>query len=105
MITCRKPKAFPAESGHLLYARRPQDKDYSFVGVLKQPPRPDDFDGDFYLTLDAGGKLCVHAGEVPYWTTTDPIFFRDNPGCVLVDRLEQRVSEPDQTRDPFSGTH
>ena len=46
----------------------------------------------------------MHAGEVPYWTSTNEECLKEE-GCVFSAELELQPNEVDKERDPFCGIH
>ena len=59
----------------------------------------------YLVTLDATGRLRVHAGVVPFRHATTMREVSDDPGRVLREKLVSAPPDYDEARDPFNGTH
>jgi hypothetical protein len=107
LIVERLPDLF--KDGKLvLYRRSPgEDRWQRVEEELSQPEEQSqsEFPVWYQLTLDATGMLRAHRGRVPYWRTTDPQAWKDNPEHVLEYELGLVVAPPPPARDPFNGAH
>lgn len=103
-LVSRPLPPFP-KHGHRFYVRRTPEEDWRWIGIAEEPGGEKAFERDCFATVDQEGQLRLHAGSVPYWTTSEVNFFKEHDGCVLVDELEQIEPEPDHDREPFNGEH
>jgi hypothetical protein len=94
--------SFPETGKHQFYFR---DRDQWFrIGELSRPASTPEYHCKYYVTLDDQGSLCIHAGEVPYWISTDETALHQ-PGCVCSAALDLQPNDVDEKRDPFCGLH
>ncbi len=94
----------PRNGSHTFYFRQPDQNEWTRIGELKLPSRKTDFPCTYRFSLDAQGILRIHLGEVPYWTSTNPEYLKQE-GCVFVADLDTTPNEIDKNRDPFCGIH
>ena len=98
-------EAFP-ENGRLeIWGCPPGTENWVHLNVLDKPSDRPVFRRRYHLSLDEDGILRIHAGEVPYWESTDLMVLKKQPGCVLRRDLAQKPREVDEARNPFSGRH
>ena len=98
--------AFPHNGKHTFCLRLPNTKDWIVIGELAQPDGQVQYNYPWksYATLDEEGRIQIHIGEVPYWTSTDPNCLKQE-GCVYKAELDRHKPDMDDQRDPFSGIH
>jgi hypothetical protein len=99
---------FPQNSQHTFYIYQTDPttntKKWIRIGALSKPDVATDYPCKYCVTLDSKGILRMHAGEVPYWTSTSPECLKQE-GCVYRAELELQPNEVDKERDPFCGIH
>lgn len=99
---------FPHTSQHTFYIYQTDTttntKKWIRIGALSKPDVATDYPCKYCVTLDSKGILRMHAGEVPYWTSTSPECLKQE-GCVYRAELELQPNEVDKERDPFCGIH
>lgn len=99
---------FPQNSQHTFYVYQtdPQNntKKWIRLGAISKPDITTDYPCQYRVTLDDRGILRIHAGEIPYWTSTNQECLQQ-PGCVYRAELELQPNEVDKERDPFCGIH
>lgn len=99
---------FPHNHQHTFYIYQTDPttntKKWIRIGALSKPDVGTDYPCKYYVTLDNQGFLRIHAGEVPYWTSTSEECLKQ-PGCVYRAELELQPNEVDKERDPFCGVH
>ncbi|HYW19423.1 MAG TPA: molecular chaperone [Nodularia sp. (in: cyanobacteria)] len=99
---------FPHTSQHTFYIYqtdpRNNSKKWIRIGALSKPDITTDYPCKYCVTLDNRGILRMHAGEVPYWTSTSQECLKQ-AGCVYRAELELQPNEVDKERDPFCGIH
>ncbi|WP_392533146.1 molecular chaperone [Nostoc sp. C117] len=100
--------AFPQTGQHTFYVYQidaeTQTKKWIRIGALSKPDITTDYPCQYHVTLDDRGILRMHAGEVPYWTSTNEECLKQE-GCVYRAELELQPNEVDKERDPFCGIH
>jgi hypothetical protein len=89
---------FPNRDKHI-FCQRQGDR-WVTIGELSKPFPG--FKGNYYATLDSQGKLRVHAGEIPYYTSDEEKCLQEK-GCVYVKKLDVKKGKINEERDPFSG--
>ncbi|MFN6566464.1 molecular chaperone [Dendronalium sp. ChiSLP03b] len=99
---------FPQSSQHTFYVYQTDSesntKKWIRIGALSKPDVTTDYPCQYRVTLDEKGILRMHAGEVPYWTSTNQECLKQE-GCVYRAELELQPNEVDKERDPFCGIH
>ncbi|TVP57167.1 MAG: molecular chaperone [Nodularia sp. (in: Bacteria)] len=99
---------FPHTSQHTFYIYQidttTNSKKWIRIGALSKPDITTDYPCKYCVTLDNKGILRMHAGEVPYWTSTSQECLKQ-AGCVYRAELELQPNEVDKERDPFCGIH
>ncbi|MEA5513342.1 molecular chaperone [Nodularia sp. UHCC 0506] len=99
---------FPQTSQHTFYIYQTDtttnSKKWIRIGALSKPDITTDYPCKYCVTLDNKGILRMHAGEVPYWTSTSQECLKQ-AGCVYRAELELQPNEVDKERDPFCGIH
>ncbi|WP_414543121.1 molecular chaperone [Nostoc sp. CCY0012] len=99
---------FPHTSQHTFYIYQTDSttntKKWIRIGALSKPDITTDYPCQYCVTLDNRGILRMHAGEVPYWTSTSQECLKQE-GCVYRAELELQPNEVDKERDPFCGIH
>ncbi|YAF97846.1 MAG: molecular chaperone [Nodularia sp. CChRGM 3473] len=99
---------FPQTSQHTFYIYQTDTetntKKWIRIGSLNKPDVTTDYPCQYCVTLDNKGILRMHAGEVPYWTSTSQECLKQE-GCVYRAELELQPNEVDKERDPFCGIH
>jgi hypothetical protein len=99
---------FPHTSQHTFYIYQTDSttntKKWIRIGALSKPDVTTDYPCQYCVTLDNRGILRMHAGEVPYWTSTSQECLKQE-GCVYRAELELQPNEVDKERDPFCGIH
>lgn len=99
---------FPKTGQHTFYVYQTdaetQTKKWIRIGALSKPDITTDYPCQYRVTLDNQGILRMHAGEVPYWTSTNQECLKQE-GCVYLTELELQPNEVDKERDPFCGIH
>lgn len=99
---------FPHTSQHTFYIYQTDTttntKKWIRIGALSKPDISTDYPCQYCVTLDSRGILRMHAGEVPYWTSTSQECLKQ-AGCVYRAELELQPNEVDKERDPFCGIH
>ncbi|MDP5337017.1 MAG: molecular chaperone [Nodularia sp. (in: cyanobacteria)] len=99
---------FPQTSQHTFYIYQidttTNSKKWIRIGALSKPDISTDYPCKYCVTLDNKGILRMHAGEVPYWTSTSQECLKQ-AGCVYRAELELQPNEVDKERDPFCGIH
>ncbi|MCF2145349.1 molecular chaperone [Desmonostoc muscorum LEGE 12446] len=99
---------FPKTGQHTFYIYQTdaetQRKKWIRIGALSKPDITTDYPCQYRVTLDNQGILRMHAGEVPYWTSTNQECLKQE-GCVYLAELELQPNEVDKERDPFCGIH
>jgi hypothetical protein len=99
---------FPQTGQHTFYVYQTdtetQTKKWLRIGALSKPDITTDYPCQYRVTLDDRGILRMHAGEVPYWTSTSQECLKQE-GCVYRAELELQPNEVDKERDPFCGIH
>ncbi|MEA5581667.1 molecular chaperone [Nodularia harveyana UHCC-0300] len=99
---------FPHTSQHTFYIYQTDTttntKKWIRIGALSKPEVPTDYPCKYCVTLDNQGILRMHAGQVPYWTSTSQECLKQQ-GCVYHAELELQPNEVDKERDPFCGIH
>ncbi len=94
--------AFPVTGRHTLMVR--YDDGWVSLGELARPEKEAEYPCQYRFSLDEQGSLRLHAGEPPYWETSQPAGVND-AGCVYRLELELFPTDVDVLRDPFSGVH
>lgn len=99
---------FPQNGQHTFYIYQTDSetntKKWIRIGALSKPEITTDYPCQYHVTLDNQGILRMHAGEVPYWTSTNQECLQEE-GCVYRAELELQPNEIDKERDPFCGIH
>ena len=98
---------FPQTNQHTFYIYHTDEnntKKWIRIGELKKPDVVTDYPCQYRVTLDKKGILRMHAGEVPYWESSDQKCLHQ-PGCVFRTELELQPNEVEADRDPFCGIH
>jgi hypothetical protein len=99
---------FPQTSQHTFYVYQTDaetnSKKWIRIGALSKPDVTTDYPCQYRVTLDDQGILRMHAGEVPYWTSQNQEYLKEE-GCVYRAELELQPNEVDKERDPFCGIH
>ncbi|MDF2387050.1 virulence factor SrfB [Nostoc ellipsosporum NOK] len=99
---------FPQSGQHTFYIYQTDSetntKKWIRIGALSKPEVTTDYPCQYRVTLDNQGILRMHAGEVPYWTSTSLECLKQE-GCVYRAELELQPNEVDKERDPFCGIH
>jgi hypothetical protein len=99
---------FPQTGQHTFYIYQTDaetnTKKWIRIGALSKPEITTDYPCQYHVTLDDKGILRMHAGEVPYWTSTNEECLKQE-GCVFRAELELQPNEVDKERDPFCGIH
>ncbi|CEJ42319.1 Uncharacterized protein apha_00164 [Umezakia ovalisporum] len=99
---------FPQTSQHTFYIYQTDPttntKKWIRIGALNKPDVATDYPCKYCVTIDNKGILRIHAGEVPYWTSTSQECLKQE-GCVYPAELELQPNEVDKERDPFCGIH
>lgn len=99
---------FPQNSQHTFYIyqtdAQTNTKKWIRIGALSKPEITTDYPCQYHVTLDDKGILRMHAGEVPYWISTNEECLKQE-GCVFRAELELQPNEVDKERDPFCGIH
>ena len=99
---------FPQTNQHTFYVYQTDPttntKKWIRIGSLNKPEITTDYPCQYHVTLDDKGILRIHAGEVPYWTSTNEESLKQE-GCVFCAELELQPNEVDKERDPFCGIH
>jgi hypothetical protein len=99
---------FPQNSQHTFYVYQTDSetnaKKWIRIGSLTKPDITTDYPCQYRVTLDNKGILRMHAGEVPYWTSSNQESLKQE-GCVFRAELELQPNEVDKERDPFCGIH
>ncbi|MFN6502400.1 MAG: molecular chaperone [Nostoc sp. DedQUE01] len=99
---------FPKTGQHTFYIYQidaeTQTKKWIRIGALSKPDITTDYPCQYRVTLDNQGILRMHAGEVPYWISTNQECLKQE-GCVYLAELELQPNEVDKERDPFCGIH
>lgn len=99
---------FPQSNQHTFYVYQTDPatntKKWIRIGSLNKPEITTDYPCQYHVTLDDKGILRIHAGEVPYWTSTNEECLKQE-GCVFCAQLELQPNEVDKERDPFCGIH
>ncbi|MDZ8187810.1 MAG: molecular chaperone [Nostoc sp. ChiSLP02] len=99
---------FPKTGQHTFYIYQTdaetQTKKWIRIGALSKPDITTDYPCQYRVTLDNQGILRMHAGEVPYWRSTNQECLKEE-GCVYIAELELQPNEVDKERDPFCGIH
>jgi hypothetical protein len=99
-----------------VFVQHPGREEWEPVGVLRRRDLPAgdeaasqgyraDFPVCYSLSVDDRGVVRLHLGEVPYWTTHDPLFWKDHEGSVLVCTPDSPRPDQDLLLDPYSGVH
>lgn len=89
---------FPNRDKHI-FCQRQGDR-WVTIGELNKPSP--DFKGKYYATLDSEGKLRIHAGEIPYYTSSEANCLKEE-GYVYITKLDLEPQPINEFRDPFSG--
>ncbi|WP_254625677.1 molecular chaperone [Nostoc sp. TCL240-02] len=99
---------FPQTGQHTFYIYQTDaetnSKKWIRIGALSKPDVTTDYPCQYRVTLDDQGILRMHAGEVPYWTSTSQECLKEE-GCIYIAELELQPNEVDKERDPFCGIH
>ncbi len=98
---------FPQSKQHTFYVYHTDEnntKKWIRIGELRKPDVVTDYPCQYRVTLDNKGILRMHAGEVPYWESSDRECLHQ-PGCVFRTELELQPNEVEAERDPFCGIH
>ncbi|BCL33610.1 molecular chaperone [Nostoc sp. MS1] len=99
---------FPQSGQHTFYVYQTDiatnTKKWIRIGGLRKPDVSTDYPCQYRVTLDNRGILRIHAGDVPYWTSTDRDCLQQE-GCVYHAELDLQPNEVDKERDPFCGIH
>ncbi|BAY32812.1 hypothetical protein NIES2107_47060 [Nostoc carneum NIES-2107] len=99
---------FPKNGQHTFYVvqtdAQTNTKKWIRIGALSKPDFATDYPCQYRVSIDNYGILRMHAGEVPYWTSTDQKCLKQE-GCVYRAELELQPNEVDKERDPFCGIH
>ncbi|MBH8577351.1 virulence factor SrfB [Nostocaceae cyanobacterium CENA369] len=99
---------FPQSNQHTFYVYQTDNesntKKWIRIGALSKPDVTTDYPCQYRVTLDEKGILRMHAGEVPYWTSTNQECLKQE-GCVYRAELDLQPNEVDKERDPFCGIH
>ncbi|BAY39501.1 hypothetical protein NIES2111_38770 [Nostoc sp. NIES-2111] len=99
---------FPQSGQHTFYVYQTDTatntKKWIRIGALRKPDVSTDYPCQYRVTLDNRGILRIHAGDVPYWTSTDKDCLQQE-GCVYRAELDLQPNEVDKERDPFCGIH
>ncbi|MFH7026717.1 MAG: molecular chaperone [Heteroscytonema crispum UTEX LB 1556] len=99
---------FPQTGQHTFYIYQTDSqtnaKKWIRIGALSKPDVVTDYPCQYRVTLDNKGILRMHAGEVPYWISTNKECLKQE-GCVFRAELELQPNEVDKERDPFCGIH
>ena len=97
---------FPMSGKHTFYfqMRAPNTDKWERIGELPQPGGKTDYPCEYRVTLDEGGLLRIHAGEIPYVTleSEDALQYE---GSVFRTKLESQPNDVEEKRNPFSGIH
>jgi hypothetical protein len=105
LIATRPVEYFPERGKLMIYVREGVEGDWQLLGEIDKPTDNPVYRRFYRMTLDSEGILRLHAGEVPFWETTDRQMLAHTEGCVYRHQLEQKSREPDMERDPFTGRH
>lgn len=99
---------FPHTGQHTFYVYQTDtetnSKKWIRIGALRKPSVSTDYPCQYRVTLDNKGILRIHAGDVPYWTSTNKECLQAE-GCVYCAELDLQPNEVDKERDPFCGIH
>jgi hypothetical protein len=99
---------FPQTGQHTFYVcqtdTETKSKKWLRIGALSKPDVTTDYPCQYRVSIDNQGILRMHAGAVPYWTSTNQECLKLE-GCVFYAELELQPNEVDKERDPFSGIH
>ncbi|MBD2503452.1 acetate and sugar kinases/Hsc70/actin family protein [Anabaena azotica] len=99
---------FPQTGQHTFYVYQSDSasnsKKWIRIGALRKPDVSTEYPCQYRVTLDNKGILRIHAGDVPYWTSTDKECLKQE-GCVYRAELDLQPNEVDKERDPFCGIH
>ncbi|MBD2252287.1 virulence factor SrfB [Nostoc parmelioides] len=99
---------FPQTGQHTFYIYQTDTatntKKWIRIGALRKPDVNADYPCQYRVTLDNRGILRIHAGDVPYWTSTSAECLQQE-GCVYCAELDLQPNEVDKERDPFCGIH
>ncbi|MFM7365560.1 MAG: molecular chaperone [Cuspidothrix sp.] len=99
---------FPQSGQHTFYIYQTDSdtnrKKWIRIGTLDRPDMITDYPCQYHVTLDNKGVLRIHAGAVPYWTSSNQECLVQE-GCVYRTELELQPNEVDKERDPFCGIH
>ncbi|MBD2345466.1 virulence factor SrfB [Anabaena subtropica] len=99
---------FPQNGQHTFYVYQTDTetntKKWIRIGALRKPDVSTDYPCQYRVTLDNKGILRIHAGDVPYWTSTNAECLQQE-GCVYCAELDLQPNEVDKERDPFCGIH
>jgi molecular chaperone DnaK (HSP70) len=99
---------FPQTGQHTFYVYQTDtatnSKKWIRIGALRKPDVSTEYPCQYRVTLDNKGILRIHAGDVPYWTSTDKECLKQE-GCVYRTELDLQPNEVDKERDPFCGIH
>jgi hypothetical protein len=87
------------------FRRREGETNWEHIGELSKPGVPSNFPRRYRATLDKSGRLCLHAGEVPYWASLSEDVLKVTEGCVYSRPLYDAESKIEKDRDPLSGEH
>lgn len=100
--------SFPQTGQHTFYIYQTDaetnTKKWLRIGALSKPDITTDYPCQYRVSLDQQGILRMHAGEVPYWSSTNPECLQQ-PGWVFRAELELQPNDVDRERDPFCGIH
>lgn len=100
--------SFPQAGQHTFYIYQTDaetnSKKWIRIGALSKPDVTTDYPCQYRVSLDDKGILRMHAGEVPYWTSTNQECLKEE-GCIFRAELELQPNEVDKERDPFCGIH
>ncbi|WP_066377527.1 virulence factor SrfB [Anabaena sp. CA = ATCC 33047] len=99
---------FPHTNQHTFYMYQTDvetnSKKWIRIGALSKPDVSTDYPCQYRVTIDNLGILRIHAGDVPYWTSTNLECLMEE-GCVYRGELDLQPNEVDKERDPFCGIH
>lgn len=93
------------QPGWTFHLRLP-DGSSKLIGELPKPTLGEgDFPKYYRATIDARGRLHVHAGELPYRKAGSLREVELEPGRVYTLQVQPGDPDHDKARDPFSGKH
>jgi hypothetical protein len=99
------PLPRPPANGQWTFHYTDDNGELRGIGELAPPPRTGSLATRWYASVDAGGNLRVHAGEVPFWAARSLADVQRNPGSVYRTPMVHTFGDYQAGRDPFNGTH